>query len=813
MSSRLAHPDKDITTDGQGTGPGAGQGTGPAGGRAGKGTTWLQDLLMGVRFAVAGGREGWIRTALTALGVGLGVALLLATTAIPAAIDARDQRDRDRSVGEVAERKGPDAVLVKEENTQFRDLGITGRLLQAEGRDAPVPPGLTRLPGPGEIMVSPELAALLDTPEGRELLAPRFPYERVGTISEAGLIGPKELAFYAGTDAFTGGEDFVTRVTSFGDTYPSEPWDDPVLLLLVVVMFVVLLTPVAIFVATAVRFGGERRDRRLAALRLVGADAAGTRRIAAGEAAAGALLGVLAGFAFFLAVRQLADDFTVVIETRFFPSDFAVDPALALLVTLAVPCAAVLVTLFAMRGVVVEPLGVVRASKTAKRRLWWRLVLPLAGLGLLYPMIGQGEDDGEFSEWQVTGGVVLLLVGVTALLPWLVAFTVARLGGGPVSWQLAVRRLQMSSSAAARPVNGIAVAVAGAIALQTFFVSVQGDYQKDTGMDPSRAQLQVMVPRQTEASRIPGITKTISEAKGVTRVTALGDTEALADNDPEGYFSVTVGDCAALALVAKLDTCSEGDLFLLRMDHEAEEYTPEGEVKPGQKVLLNPDGSAYEPPVESVRWTVPEDAETAEARRDPTGLLRDGIIATPSALPGLVSGSYRYSAYVTLDPAVPDAREYARNAVAQADPLLYPVRLEEYRVVGRFQSVTKGLLIGSVAVMLLIGASLFVSQMEQLRERRKLLAALVAFGTRRRTLCASVLWQTAVPIALGITLATATGLALGAVLLGMVDRSVRFDWTAVGIMAGTGAGVVMVVTALSLPSLWRMMRPEGLRTE
>lgn len=782
-------------------------------GFGGKGTNWFQDLLMGAKFAVTGGREGWTRTALTAVGVGLGVALLLITTAIPAALDARDQRERARGVSTTAERKGPDTLLMKEENTPFRDLSVQGSLLQPEGPDAPVPPGLARLPGPGEMAVSPALAALLESPEGKKLLAPRLPYKSVGTIADAGLIGPKELLFYAGTDILTGDDDFVVRLTAFGDTQPAEPWTDPVLLLLIVVMFVVLLMPVAVFVATAVRFGGERRDRRLAALRLVGADAATTRRVAAGEAAAGALLGVLAGFVLFFTGRRLSDDITLVIETRFFPTDFAMNPALALLVAFAVPGAAILVTLLAMRGVVVEPLGVIRASKPAKRRLWWRLVLPLAGLGLLYPMIGRGDSGGRFSEWQVTGGVVLLLVGVTALLPWLVEQAVRRLSGGPVSWQLAVRRLQLASGAAARPVNGIAVAVAGAIALQTFFAAVQGGYDKETGMDPSRAQLLAMAPRQTAPARVPEITRTIGEAKGVTKVTTLGDVPATLADDPEGYLSLTVGDCATLAWLARFDTCSEGDLFLLHADPGAKDYTPGSEVKPGQTVLIEPGGGEQDPPAKTVRWKVPADVKTVEARRDPGGTLRDGIIATPSALAGLPSGGIRYTSFITLDPKVPDAQEYARNAIVKADPLLYAMRLESIQTNSRFASVTRGLLVGSAAVMLLIGASLFVSQLEQLRERRKLLAALVAFGTRRRTLGLSVLWQTTVPIALGITLATTTGLGLGAVLLRMVDRPIRFEWTAVTGMAGTGAAVVFLVTALSLPPLWRMMRPEGLRTE
>jgi predicted lysophospholipase L1 biosynthesis ABC-type transport system permease subunit len=116
-------------------------------------------------------------------------------------------------------------------------------------------------------------------------------------------------------------------------------------------------------------------------------------------------------------------------------------------------------------------------------------------------------------------------------------------------------------------------------------------------------------------------------------------------------------------------------------------------------------------------------------------------------------------------------------------------------------------------VLVLIGASLLVSQLEQLRERRRLLSALVAFGTRRRTLGLSVLWQTALPIALGLLLAMAVGLTLGTVLLRMTDTPVGVDWPSVLTMTGIGAGIVIAVTLLSLPPLVRLMRPDGLRTE
>jgi hypothetical protein len=47
----------------------------------------------------------------------------------------------------------------------------------------------------------------------------------------------------------------------------------------------------------------------------------------------------------------------------------------------------------------------------------------------------------------------------------------------------------------------------------------------------------------------------------------------------------------------------------------------------------------------------------------------------------------------------------------------------------------------------------------------------------------------------------------------MTSVSVRVDWPSLLSMTGIGAGVVLLVTALSLPPLLRLMRPDGLRTE
>ncbi|USQ83264.1 ABC transporter permease [Streptomyces phaeoluteigriseus] len=774
---------------------------------------WGRDLALGFRFAFAGGREGWVRAGLTAVGVGFGVALLLLSTALPNVLSARHDREQarmDYTYDLTEPPKADDTLVISDVDTTFRDKDVRGRLMEPEGPRAPLPPGVSRFPAPGEMVVSPALRKLLAA-DGSALLRERLPYRIVGDIGESGLVGSQELAYYAGgsgLDARIDGSR-TARLTEFGDPNPTTEEPDPVLVLLNIVVIVALLMPVAVFIAAAVRFGGERRDRRLAALRLVGSDSRMTRRVAAGEALAGALLGLALGTGFFLIGRQVAGSVELM-GVSVWPSYLDPSPALAALVAVAVPSAAVLVTLLALRGVVIEPLGVVRAAKPARRRLWWRLLLPVAGLAMLYPMVGQGRDNGDFNQYLVVGGVLLLLVGITALLPWLVETVVGRLGAGGIAWQLAVRRLQLSSGTAARMVNGIAVAVAGAIALQMLFAGVDGQYTEETGQDVRRAQMQVGLP---DGVPMAATVQQFADTKGVRKVTALwegylGDTSWDTETGPGLSTELTVGDCAALREVAKLPSCANGDLFVL----EGAEYSVDGPAlnRPGRKLYLESYGRGD---VAEVTWTVPAGVGTARSITDPAGSRRGGFLMTPAAMPEDVARTVRGELYLSVDESVPDASDHVRNTAARVDPLADPTNWTATRTSVRYDSLRTGLLVGAVCVLLLIGASLLVSQLEQLRERRKLLSALVAFGTRRRTLAMSVLWQTAIPIALGLLLASVVGITLGGVLLRMSDTPVGVDWASVLAMTGTGAGVVLAVTLLSLPPLLRLMRPEGLRTE
>ncbi|MBC9717611.1 ABC transporter permease [Streptomyces sp. TRM66268-LWL] len=768
---------------------------------------------MGARFALTGGREGWLRTALTAVGVGLGVALLLLTATLPNALGARDARGQarwDYSVSGENPPAGERTLLVAQNDTMFRGEEVRGRRVKPEGADAVLIPGVAEYPADGEMLVSPALKELLGSADGK-LLRERLDSKIVGTIGSAGLVGPAELVYVAVDDTLRPG-DGVRRLDTIGVSEVQSERMDPVLLLIVLVVFIALLMPVAVFIAAAVRFGGERRDRRLAALRLVGADGWMTRRIAAGEALAGAGVGLVHGAVFFAIGRQAAGSVEA-FDISVFPHDLSPAPLLVLLVALAVPAAAVAVTLLALRGVVIEPLGVVRTAKPVRRRLWWRLLLPLLGLGLLAPMIGQGRDGGEFNQWLVTGGVVLLLVGITALLPWSVEAVVRRLGGGSVSWQLAVRRLQLSSGTAARLVNGIAVAVAGAIALQMLFAGVESDYEQSTGQDVNRADMQIRVPLSAQADeQISGLAKKLADSPAVASVTPYTGSANVGDGklQPQNSSQLTVGSCAALRTLADVPGCKPGDVFAVE-NPEFSDDSIAALSKPGRKLYIDP---AYPgSPGLAQPWTLPAKVKKSAAGTDPMGSPPYGLLATPEAFPEGRFPALDGTVFVQLDKSQPDAVELVRNMAAAADPRATGFTLAATERSDKFSSVRTGLFAGATCVLLLIGASLLVSQMEQLRDRKKLLSALVAFGTRRRTLSLSVLWQTAIPVILGLALSLTVGVTLGAVLLKMTAHKVSFDWPSVLAMSGIGAGVVLGVTLLSLPPLLRMMRPEGLRTE
>lgn len=747
---------------------------------------WVGDLVLGFRLAVGGGRGSWTRLALTGIGIGVGVAVLLVATSLPTALAARDVRAEKLRGETSAPIPGVDPLYKADLYTDFGDRSVRGSYLKAGGPAAPLPPGADRIPGDGEILVSPELKKLLASPEG-ELLRPRFPERIVGTIGQPGLEGPYELRFYAGDAGIEPAEG--NTVYEFGGGSRAQVMN-PFLYLTALFFVVILLFPVLVFVGISTRLSGAQRDRRLAALRLIGASAHRVRRIAAGEALLGALIGLTVGFALFYFVRQFTEQIRLA-SAAVFRSDLTPAVPLMVLVVLFVPVLAVVTSMIAMRRTVIEPLGVVRDVKPVRRSLWWRLVPILLGIGLLAGHAGAVREVKTTSaQVALVTGVCLLMLGIPLLLPWLVERSVGMLTGGSPAWQLAVRRLQLDSGTAARVVGGVAVVLAGAIALQTILATAERDIIQ---RDDTRTDINQLIVNGAG----PGIGEALAQSPAVREVYGLGYLSARTEQTND-WLSVIVADCRALNMVLKVPDCRDGSVYL-----------PEGsDVRSGETLaFVDEEGNR------GTRWTVP-DAEHPAI--NPIGPVSLGVYVTPSVLRSVVTQTRRDTFHAMLDPAVPNAAEQARNALA---PLRWRANAYFAGKTGMgeaeqvFTAMRRGLFAGAVLVLLLVGASLLVVAVEQIRERRRPLAVLAASGVPRRVLAWSLLWQNAFPLVLAMVVSVATGAGLGALLLKVLAQPVTLDWAGIALLTGVTSVAVLLVTLLTLPALRRATGALGLRAE
>ncbi|MFD8565511.1 FtsX-like permease family protein [Streptomyces sp. NPDC059639] len=658
------------------------------------------------------------------------------------------------------------------------------------------------------MIVSPALRKLLTAP-GSELLRERLAHPVAGEVGDPGLLDPGEYVFYLGGDHMVTGVGGTRRLDHFGKAYPKKPLA-PELVLLSIAGLVVLLVPVGVFIAAAVRFGGEHRDRRLAALRLVGADRRMTAAIAAGEVMLSTLAGTALGAVLFMTGRRFAGRVEIQ-GLGLFAEDLTPEPLLVALTVVSVLTLSLVVTRLSMHRVTVEPLGVVRRSGGSTRRLWWRIALPLLGLVLLRTSVRNASDlRGASGVTLLIVGMLALLVGVTAALPWAVERLTRLFGGfGPLSWQLAVRRLQLSGEAATRSVNGIAVAVAGAVALQTLFTGLAHRPEGNTAQPAhgsSSSHPRVGVARlDTHEGKAAQYAAAFAATSGVHH--AFGFRE-LYVSPPDGGFpqTVRIADCAQLRRLASLPSCSDGDAFLAApagtgSTHDMTTW------KAGMTMRIGVDGPGWKIP--RLTATV-HTTSTADAPGDAPERI---LLTTPGAAGPAATANAVSTVSLTYTSSAKDVQDRIRTAAARLDPSFTVDFPGQPKADPALDRVERALLAGVILVLLLIASSMLLGAIEQIRDRAQVLAALVALGARRRTLGGSVLWQTMLPVGLGLLVAELIGTTLGGALLGLIGRPVVHDWGTLMAIAGIGAAASVGVTLLTLPTLRRSTRPQALRHE
>jgi hypothetical protein len=418
-------------------------------------------VRFGLRLTLRGGREGLVRLIVTAAAVAVGVAILLAVLADFNAFRTTNGRpcwECTAGPQVTATRAAPAA---RAELWNYADDIYAGQTIErlavaALGPGAPVPPGISRLPRPGQYYASPALAALLRRVP-RDELGDRFPGAQAGTIGERALSGPAELVIYVGrTPAQLAALPQTIRVTSITASSGKQIWS-PYFRDAFGIAALAFLFPILILIGTATRLAAARLEERYAALRLVGATARQISVVAAVDAFLTALLGVVAGIAVFALLRPVVAG-TAITSTRYFPSQVTLTAVDYVVVLIAIPAASAIAALLSLRRVRISPLGVSRRVTPPAPPLL--RIMPLVA-GIVLFAAGVALTTTKKISPLALLGLIVIMVGLIMAGPWLTARAARVLGRplGGASSLLAARRVADNPQAAFRAVRGLVLAV------------------------------------------------------------------------------------------------------------------------------------------------------------------------------------------------------------------------------------------------------------------------------------------------------------------------------------------------------------------
>ncbi|MER8261825.1 MULTISPECIES: hypothetical protein [Streptomyces] len=199
------------------------------------------------------------------------------------------QADRSKATDSTLWLVGSDSL---QEQRRFSVVYLT-----PDKGDAPLPPGVTTWPGPGEAVLSPALLRA-GADEGIE---ERYG-QLAGTIHPAGLEDPGEWLAYVRPSEPLVAERPIEAVSGFGPESGRiatglEPGsaddDDKPQWMLQALAGGLLLIPAVTFVFVAVRVGAHTRDRRGALIDVLGGNRRDRAILALGEVARPVLLGVM----------------------------------------------------------------------------------------------------------------------------------------------------------------------------------------------------------------------------------------------------------------------------------------------------------------------------------------------------------------------------------------------------------------------------------------------------------------------------------------------------------------------------------------
>ena len=743
-------------------------------------------IRLGLRLTLGSGREALLRVLVTGAAVALGVGLLLAALAGINGLHAQSDRGAWlNSAVQPTPPSSPASGLWWESSTDSFGGQLIDQIdVAAAGPGAPIPPGMSRLPGPGQYFASPELVSLLRSQPADEL-RDRYPGRLVGAIGSAGLPSPNSLIIVIGHSvgqlskqpaAIEIGAIHRGLANCYG--CQSVVGSGPVLEFILVGGAVALVLPVLILIATASRLSAVRREERFASMRLVGATPRQISTISAVEAVIAALAGVVLGFGLFFAVRPLLYHVPIT-GAPLAQGDLSLHAVDILIAVVGVPIAAVVSARLALRRVQISPLGVTRRVGNRPPRIA-RIIPLLAGIAFLAYFDAAGKPGAIGSQLlELLVGFALLIVGLVLAGPWFTTAgsrIMAKRASRPATL-IAGRHLLDNPKAAFRFVSGLVIAL---------FI----------------------------ASAAIGALSSVTQATGGGSANASLSTLA----DPFCTFSTTA--CPTASVVASVPPSVLNELRAtpgvqgVAVVHEAPNQTQEGRsfgAVACDELAKTPAIGRCAPraTVASVGYFLSKVlGHTANAST--TTWPSWNLSATQLA-------SLPVSAVVVATTGSAGAIERVRTELERAFPLQgTPVTVEALdpstaRLLTMIQAMTDVIIVAS---LIIAACSLAVNIAAGLTERRRPFSLLRLTGVPRKLLHRVVTLESALPLLLVAAVSIVVGLLAAALYLhsqvGLAFSLPGFSYWAT-VIGGLAAS--MAIIAATFPILDRITGPEVARNE
>jgi predicted lysophospholipase L1 biosynthesis ABC-type transport system permease subunit len=716
----------------------------------------------------------------TAVGVAVGATLVLWLAAVPGALQSRADRESWREAN-YARDKAQSTVLVATTNDNFSTQRIERYDVAALKPNVPLAAGIPKVPGPGEVVLSPALAKLAAGLPADQL-ADRFKGKVVGEFGEQALKYPDELVAMVGHDPaeMPGASEWVGLASTHSGSI------NTLLVFLSQIGLVVLIAPCLVLVASAARLTAARRERRLAALRLAGATPQQVVAMTATETAIAAVIGAVLGVGLIFPLRWVTAKIPWDGGT-WYPSDWTPSLPMIILVLVLAPLLVVGAAVFGLRRAVNKPLGAAqqqtRRQPNVARLLW------LVGAAVAF-VVALGMAKGNRD-----GGMTFVLFGLAAVAVSLVfagPLVTSLLGKMFIArWRspstlLAGRRLRDDPKAAFRASAGVVLAVfAGSMAL-AMFPSVDSQIGHSSGQWRDG----VYVAQNTESTE-KQLNELRSELKqrGVNApvVPIMEGSVGTTDRDDQSAMVMSCTD-AAQVLGGQFNACRPGPAI----------YVPRATAVDPTRLKFTGYGQGKDP------IALPKGISVREYQ--PSGGWY-GVLIDPAVLPQVTGAST--VAVVTT----PQNQETVHTLLVRNLPGVSLYSNERYDARGDTLAgdLRRATLIGLIIATVLGGVSAAVASAGSVVDRRRTFGALIAAGTPVRVLTKALRREAMLPALVATIGAGLAGVLVGSGLLTLIEGHLSLNpWIVTPIVLGL---VVALIAAAACGPVLRKVTAQDYTDE